>query len=77
MTVKPPEAYTSFPPLHFPVSRLTHTATCESAEFDTTSQRTHIHTVSPTHTHTHTVSPTHTQTHAQDCTHTPLSAEDE
>ena len=40
MTVKQPEAYISFPPLHFPVSKLTHTATCESAEFDTASLRT-------------------------------------
>lgn len=37
MTGKLPEAYISFPPLHFPVSRLTHSVTCESAEFDTTS----------------------------------------
>lgn len=61
MTVKLPEAYISFPLQHSPVSRLTHTATCESAEFDTTSLLRHRHT------HTHTVA----HMHAKDCTPTP------
>lgn len=37
MTVKVPEAYISSPLLHFPVSRLTHTALRDSVELDASS----------------------------------------